>query len=184
MSRRTLITRRSLLAASGTTLAAGTPLALAACGETEEETEDVSPARQAELMNQVLPQQLAVLDIARTVPGNAPNAVDGVAAAEVNLRDRSTQALEAAITDLDGTPNETAADTVGAESPTEGLARQLETSIAASQEAYAELPPEHRLPILRAIIEDAAALAALREVLGEEPAPDAFVMGPPSGDDT
>jgi hypothetical protein len=174
------LTRRSLLAASGATLAAGTPLAVAACGETESEDEDVSPERQAELMNQVLPQELAVLDAADAVRGNAPAAAAATAAALADLRDRSTQALDQAITDLEGTPDDQAAEQVGGESPTEALARQLETSIAASEEAIGELPPEHRLPILRAVIEDAAALAALRDALGEEPAPDAFVMGPPA----
>ena len=48
-----------MLAASGATLAAGAPVALAACGT--EEDEDVSPEREAELLNVVLAQQLAVV---------------------------------------------------------------------------------------------------------------------------
>ena len=85
-----------------------------------------------------------------------------------------------AITDLGGTPSAEPAELVGAESPVEGLARQLETSIAASLDAIGELSPEQREPVHTAIVEDAGVLAELRVVLGEDPAPDAFVMGPPA----
>ena len=98
-------------------------------------------------------------------------------------RDRSTQSLAVEIKDLDGNPTEEAVDLVGAESAAEGLARQLEASIAASLEAIGELAPERRVPVHQTITEDAAVLAAIRSVLGEEIAPDAFVMGPPSSNE-
>jgi hypothetical protein len=176
------LTRRRLLAASGATLAAGAPAALAACGDTEDEPEDASPARQAELLNAVRSQQLAVVDAAQQASGNAPAAAAGVATALRDLRERSSQALDGAVSDLEGTPTDDPVGLVGGESPVEGLALQLETSIAAGEEAIGQLPSEQRLPVQRAIIEDAAALAALRVVLGEDPAPDAFVMGPPEDD--
>jgi hypothetical protein len=171
-----------VLATSGVALAAGAPAVLAACG-TEEETEEVSPEREAELLNAVLAQQLAVLEAARALGQlDSVAAVGGVAASLRNLRDRSTQALDGAITDLGGEPTSEPVELVEAESAVEGLARQLETSIAASLDAIGELSPEQREPVHTAIVEDAGALAELRLVLGEEPAPDAFVMGPPAGD--
>jgi hypothetical protein len=172
------LSRRRLLAASGATLAAGAPVALAACGSDEDE--DVSPSREAELLNTVLAQQLAVLDAAREASSNAPRPAVATAARLTNLRDRSSQALESAISDLGGTPTPEPVELAAAESPVEGLARQLETSIAASLEAIGELSPEQSGPVHDAIVEDAGALAELRVVLGEDPAPDAFVMGPPA----
>ena len=168
-----------MLAASGATLAAGAPVALAACGT--EEDEDVSPEREAELLNVVLAQQLAVLEAARTLnPADATAGLGGAIDELVRQRGDSTQALDAAITDLSGTPVTDPAELVGAESAVEGLARQLEASIAASLDAIGELSPEQREPVHTAIVEDAGALAELRVVLGEDPAPDAFVMGPPA----
>jgi hypothetical protein len=172
------ISRRRLLAASGATLAAGAPVALAACGSDEDE--DVSSEREAELLNSVLAQQLAVMDAAREASSGAPQAAVKAAAQLTNLRDRSSQALETAISDLGGAPTSEPAELASAESPVEGLARQLETSIAASLTAIGELSPEQSEPVHNAIVEDAGALAEVRIVLGEEPAPDAFVMGPPA----
>ena len=166
-----------MLAASGATLAAGAPVALAACGT--EEDEDVSPAREAELLNVVLAQQLAVIEATRSAASGKPGGNQAVLNIQKARLD-STGALEGAITDLGGTPVTEPVELVGAESAVEGLARQLETSIAASLDAIGELSPEQREPVHAAIVEDAAALAELRVVLGEDPAPDAFVMGPPS----
>lgn len=174
----TKLSRRGLLVASGATLAAGSSAALGACGAVEED-EAASPAREAELLNEVLAQQLGVIDAAGAVEGNAPALASATSATLRELRDRSARELEAAISDLDGTATSEPADTAGGESPTEGLARRLEVSIAASIEAIGEIAPERRGAVHRAITEDAAALAALRSVLGEEIAPDAFVMGPP-----
>ena len=95
----------------------------------------------------------------------------------IDLRKQSAQQLERVIDDLGGTAVDEGVGIVGAESPTEGVARQLEQAIAVSLEAIGEVTPETRLPVHRAIVEDAAALAAIRSVLGEEIAPDAFVLG-------
>jgi hypothetical protein len=173
------ISRRRLLAASGVTLAAGAPVALAACGA--EEDEDVSPEREAELLNVVLAQQLAITDAtAEALRANPPEELRRPLGRLIDLREQTAQDLESAISDLGGQPVDTGAELVGAESPVEGLARQLEASIAASLGAIGELSPEQRAPVHDAIVEDATALAELRVVLGEDPAPDAFVMGPPS----
>ena len=174
------LTRRQLLAASGATLAAGAPAVLAACGSADED-DDVTPAEEAELLNAVLEQQRGVQDaLARAVGGNVPTELEEPLQQLVDLREQSTQDLERTIADLDAEPVGEAVALAGAESPAEGVARQLEVSIAASLEAIGELAPERRVPVHRAITEDAAALAAIRSVLGEEVAPDAFVMGPPS----
>ncbi len=174
-----VLSRRRLLAASGATLAAGAPAVLAACGSSDED-EDVTPAEEAELLNAVLAQQLAVASAA----GEASKASPGEVRQSIKLfardRDSSAQALAVEVGDLGGTPTEEAVDLIGAESAVEGLARQLETSIAASLAAIGELAPERRAPVHQAIVEDAALLAAIRSVLGEEIAPDSFVMGPPS----
>ena len=174
------ISRRRLLALSGTTLAAGAPAALAACG-TVESTEDVSESEQADLLNQVLPQQLAVAEAAKQASKSAPAPARATAQALFEERSKSAKALQTEISDLGGTATSDPADLVGGESAVEGLARQLEASIAATLEPLGELPPERRQPVHRAIVQDAAALATVRDTLGEEPAPDAFVMGPPSG---
>jgi len=169
-----------MLAASGATLAAGAPVALAACGA--EEDEDASPEREAELLNVVLAQQLAVVEAAREavdIGRRQEQDANSIFGHSVE-RQKSARALETAITDLGGTPVTEPAELVGAESAAEGLARQLETSIAASLDAIGELSPEQREPVHTAIVEDAGLLAELRVVLGEDPAPDAFVMGPPA----
>ena len=170
-----------MLAASGATLAVGAPAALAACGDAEDD-EDVSSEREAELLNQVLAEQLAVVEAADAASSNAPGEIRPVIDRLNTMRQQSARALENTIGDLDASPAE-AADLVGAESPTEGLARQLEQSIAVSLEAIGEVTPETRLPVHRAIVEDAAALAAIRNTLGEEIAPDAFVLGAPAGEE-
>ena len=169
-----------MLAASGATLAVGAPVALAACG-TDEEEDEVTPEREAELLNAILAQQLAVTNaIAAAIGGNTPGALRRPLGELIDAREASGQALEQEISKLGGTAVDEAAELVGGESPTEGVARQLEAAIAASLDAIGELSPEQRQPVHDAIVEDAAALAALRLVLGEEPAPDAFVMGPPT----
>ena len=174
------LSRRRLLAASGATLAAGAPAALAACG-TATDDEDLSPEREAELLNEVLAQQLAVRDAAEQALQSAPGSVKE---SIFTLRENSAASiteLETLITDLGGTPTDEPAPSASqAESEVEGLGGQLESSIAATLEAIRELSPEPREPVYTAITEDAAALAAIRDTLGEEIAPDAFVMGPPA----
>jgi hypothetical protein len=176
------LSRRRLLAASGATLAAGAPAAFAACGTTEEEDEadEVSPAREAELLNAVIAQQLGVARAAAEALRAAPDEIKQPIARLHDRRGRSVRDLNTTVTDLGGEPTAEATELVGAESAVEGLARQLETSIGASLDAIGELTPEPRQAVHRAITEDAATLAAIRDVLGEEPAPDAFVFGPPA----
>lgn len=171
------VSRRRLLAASGATLAAGAPAVLAACGTEDEE--DVSPEREAELLNDVLAQQLAVIAAVDPASSNAPGQLQPIFDRLNTIRQMSARVLENTIRDQDATPTDKPAAAVGGESPTEGVARQLEHSIAGSLAAIGELTPQTRLPVHQAIVEDAETLAAIRDTLGEEIAPDAFVMGPP-----
>ena len=153
---------------------------LAACGATTEEDE-TSSEEQAAALNEVLAQQLAVLDAARAAAKGAPEQASAAIATLVNLRDRSAQALAATIGDVGGSATKEAAEQAAqAESAVEGLARQLEASVAATLAAVGDLASEQRQPVQRAIVEDAATLAVLRATLGEDPAPDAFVLGPPA----
>lgn len=175
------LSRRRLLAASGAALAVGAPAALAACGTAEDEDEDVSPEREAELLNVVLAQQLAVVEALDQASSSAPNELRGSVVRLHRTRQQSSSGLEKTISDLGGTPTDQPAESASqAESAVEGLGDQLEASIAATLDAIGELLPNTRQPVHRAIAEDAAVLAAIRDTLGEEPAPDAFVMGPPA----
>lgn len=172
------LSRRRLLALTGGTAAAGSSAFLAACGAVAEEDE-VSPEQQAAALNEVLAQQLAVSAAATAVKRSVPPEQAGAAsAALLNLRDRSIKDLRKAIGELGGGATaEPAPRAAQAESPVEGLARQLEASLGACTRAIGDLAPERRQPVQGAIAEDAATLAVMRSVLGEHVAPDAFVLG-------
>jgi len=170
--------RRRLLVASSATLAAGAPLAMTACGAAEE-ADTSSPEREAELLNEVLAGQLAVVEALQAATGGAPKKTQAVILSLFAKRQKSTKGLGALIRELDGTPTEAAAESIAAESAVEAATRQLEASIATSLDAIGELTTDaYRQAVHRAITEDAATLAALRDTLGEDPAPEAFVMGP------
>ncbi len=172
------ITRRRLLVASSATLAAGAPLALAAC-ERSDDDDVSSPAREAQLLDEVLAGQLAVLAAIEPTANSAPQPAATILPELEALRRDSVAALGAYITELDEVPTDEPAALVTAESPTEGAARQVEESIAVALAAIGELTSDpYRVAVHRAISEDAAALAVLRDVLGEDASPDAFVMGP------
>ncbi len=171
------MTRRRMLGASG--VAIGSPLLLSACGTTSEE-EARSEANDPDLLNAVLAQHLAVLD-ASSALGDAPEPARQAADVLTTAREDSTGELEAFVSEREGEATTEPAEAASAESPTEGLALQLEDSIEASLEAIGDLSsPAYRQAVHRFITEDAAALAALRSVTGEEIAPDAFVFGAPT----
>ncbi len=173
------MSRRRLLVASSATLAAGAPLALAACGTAEDEADSTAPEREAELLGEVLAGQLAVVQAADLASSNAPRQAQPALDRINTLRQQSSRALARSIAELEGEPTREPAAIIGAESAVEGAARQLEASIATSLDAIGELTTDaYRQAVHRTITEDAAALAALRDVLGEDPSPDAFVMGP------
>lgn len=169
-----------MLALSGGTLAAGSTAVLAACGSAVEE-EEASPAEDAALLNEVLAQQLGVIDAIEAGLSSLPMRTVRQPSFALRVeRIRSSQALAKAIGELGGSATqEPAPRAAQAESAVEGVARQLEASIAGTLEALGELSAEQRATVQRAITEDAALLAVLRAELGEEPAPDAFVLGPP-----
>lgn len=173
------MTRRRMLAASGA--AAGSPLFLAACGQTSAPDDERSEENDPDLLNAVLEQHLAVSDLAKAA-GDGPLA-DVTAELESQRKDSISQ-LEGFVTDRDGEPAGEPADPAQAESATEALVLQLEDSIAASLDAIGDLSsPSYRQAVHRFITEDAAALAALRSETGGDVAPDAFVFGAPAADE-
>ncbi|MDQ3758706.1 MAG: hypothetical protein M3331_01995 [Actinomycetota bacterium] len=169
------MSRRRMVVASGA--AVGVPLVLAACGTTSEEDER-SEANDPELLNAVLAQHLAILEATQGIPTEDPAAV----ASEqlMSARRDSVSDLEAFVAERDGEATTEPAETAQAESRTEALALQLQDSIEASLEVIGDLSsPAYRQAVHRFITEDAAALAALRSVTGDDVAPDAFVFGAP-----
>jgi len=173
----THMNRRRMVVASGAAIAA--PLALAACGTTSEK-DARSGSNDPDLLNAVLAHHLAVLDAAGALKDAAEPALDaaGVIAA---ARDDSVAELEAFIGESGGEATTEPAETAQAESQVEGLALQLEDSIEASLEVIGDVSDAaYRQSVHRFITEDAAALAALHSVTGDEIVPDAFVFGPPT----
>lgn len=175
------ITRRRFIAASGTAVAA--PLALGACGA--DEPGDATPAENADALNLALAAQLATADIARTAVGTSPPAEAIPTLERLGLQRRESIAqIEAFIDEAGGEPTTEPDDVEAAESPVEAVVRQLERAIAAELDAVGELSVNpYRQAVQRHVVEDAAALAHLRSILGEDPAPDAFVFGPPARDE-
>lgn len=165
-----------MVAATGA--AVGAPFGLAACGS-ESEEDARSDANDPELIAAVLEQHLAVTAILAAIEG-AEETVVAVANTLDEARKASIAELEEILAGTDAEPTE-APETATGESVAEALARQLEQSIEASLEVIGNISvPAQRQAVHRFITEDAAALAAIRSVLGEEIAPDAFVFGAPS----
>lgn len=165
-----------MIAASGA--AVGAPLVLAACGETTDADDARSEDNDPDLLNAILEQHLAVEELTKAAgDGPLPEVTDELAA----QRKDSISQLESFVSERDGEATTEAADAAQAESATEALILQLETSIAASLDSIGELSsPAYRQAVHRFVTEDAAAVAALRSETGEEVAPDAFVFGAPA----
>ncbi len=166
-----------MLAASGAAVAA--PAFLAACGQAPDGDDDRSEADDPGLLNAILVQHLAVLELADAAKdGPSPEVTDQLAAE----REDSISTLEGFISDRDGKASTDPADAAEAESATEALVIQLEDSIEASLASIGELSsPAYRQAVHRFITQDAAAVAALRSQTGGDVAPDAFVFGAPAG---
>jgi hypothetical protein len=169
------ITRRRLLASSTAGLAGtGAIAVLSACGSEEEEP---SAERDVELLNEALEAQAIVAELYRTAGGLAGPDAEAIATfrkeAETQL-DRLSDSIEGA----GGTPSEAVGDAPEAESPLEALSLALDDAIAAYRDAVGELSTsELRATVLELDAADAAQLAAVRGLMGEEQAPVAFVTG-------
>jgi len=165
-----------MVAVSGAVI--GSPLALAACGTTSEEDQR-SEANDPDLLNAVLAQHLAVLEATQGIDVTEDPGI--IASAELMpARRESIQQLEAFVAERDGEATTEPAEAAQAESRTEALALQLRDSIEASLEVIGDLSsPAYRQAVHRFLTEDAAALAALRSITGDDVAPDAFVFGAP-----
>jgi hypothetical protein len=169
------ITRRRLFAVSGAGLAgAGATAVLSACGTEEEEP---SAERDVELLNTVLAAQGTVATMYEELPaaagpgGETLDVFGEEAAAQV---ERLTTAIEGA----GGTPTDADESPPEGESATEALAQAVRLAIAACHDAAGELStPELNATVLELVAVDAAQLAALRGLLGEQQAREAFVTG-------
>jgi len=166
-----------MVAASSATV--GAPLVLAACGGADE-LEERSGANDPDLLNAILAQHLAVEEAAGQINDTVEPAVSA-AAGLIRVRTDSIALLEGFIAEQDATATTEPTELTEAESPPEGLALQLQDSIDTSLEAIGSLSAAaYRQAVHHFITEDAAALAAVRSVLGGEIVPDAFVFGAPA----
>jgi hypothetical protein len=169
------LTRRRLFAASGAGLAGGGAIAaLSACGESIEEP---STERDVELLNAALAAEATVAGMYEDLPATAgPDAEVFDAFAEQAAS--QVEQLTSAIEDAGGTPSEGNGSPPEAESAVEALALALNPAIAAYHEAAGDLStPELNRLILELMAANAAQLAALRGILGEQQAPEPFVTG-------
>jgi hypothetical protein len=169
------ITRRRLLASSGAGLAgAGAVTLLAACGTDEEEP---SAERDAELLNTALEAQTTVSQLygdAEGLAGPDAQAIDAFGKEADDQLRRLRESIEGA----GGTPSDTAAEAPQAESPLEAIALALTNAIGAYRAAVGDLSTSSlRATVLELGATDAAQLAAVRGLLGEDQAPVAFVTG-------
>jgi hypothetical protein len=169
------ITRRRLFAASGAGLAgSGAVAALSACGESVEEP---SAERDAELLNAALTAEATVAGMYEGLPATAgPDAevFDAFAEQAASQVERLTRAIE----DAGGTPSEGNGSPPEAESAVEALTLALNPAIAAYHEAAGDLStPELNRLVLELTAANAAQLAALRGILGEQQTPAPFVTG-------
>jgi hypothetical protein len=169
------ITRRRLFAASGAGLAGSSAIAvLSACGSEEEEP---SAERDVELLNAALAAEATVSGMYEDLPAPAgPDAevFDAFAEQSATQVERLTRAIE----DAGGTPSEGNGSPPEAESAVEALTLALNPAIAAYHEAAGDLStPELNRLVLELMAADAARLAALRGILGDDQAPAPFVTG-------
>jgi hypothetical protein len=169
------ITRRRLLATSGAGLAGtGAVTLLAACGTDEEEP---SAERDVELLNTALEAELAVADLYRSPPSLSMEGAEAATSFGAEAK-RQVQQLTEAIEAAGGTPSESAQEVPQAESVIEAGALALNSAIAAYHSAAGALStPELNRMVIEFVTANAAEVAALRGVLGEDQAPQAFLTG-------
>jgi hypothetical protein len=171
------ITRRRLFAVSGAGLAGGGAAAvLSACGTEEEEP---SAERDVELLNAVVAAQASVAELYKTALAQR---LESDADAAIEAFDfeagRQLARVREAIQGAGGTPADADENPPEAESVVEALTVALRLAIAACHDAAGELStPELNRTVLELVATDAAQLAALRGLLGEEQAREPFVTG-------
>jgi len=174
------ITRRRLIAtAGGGVAAAGAGTVLAACGG------DGRPERTAErdagLLQAALTAEATlsgVYDLA-TEQALAPQVAAAVTAFGEQSREH-VALLSSQIEEAGGAADDSAGPLPAGESVVEAIRVGIEESIAASHDVVGELSTiEARHAVYRVMVADAAQLAAIRGVLGEQQVPVAFVTGAP-----
>lgn len=170
------ITRRRLLATTGAGIAGGGAAVLSACGS---DADEPSAERDVELLQAALDAEGAVARLYELAAGQRLDreAADAVAAfgsqASAQLK-RLTDAIESA----GGEPAKPGGSPAAAESVVEAIALALDEAIAAYHSAVGKLSTvELRRTAFELMNADAAQLAAIRGLLGEEQAPEPFVTG-------
>lgn len=171
-------TRRHLLQTSGAGLAAGgAATVLAACGG------DGRPERTSERDVELLQEALraeATLAAAYAIASEQQlgGQVTAAVNAFVNQSGEHMTLLARQIEEAGGTPDDAPGDPPAAESAVESVRAAIEESIAAGHRAVGGLDSaDARHAVYRVITGDAAQLAAVRGILGEQQVPVAFVTG-------
>ena len=167
-------TRRHLITASA---AGGAAAALAACGG--DDSPEPSAERDTELLQQALDAQATLLGVTRfaetqRLAGRIGAAVALFAEQAADHVDEISTLIE----DAGGEALVEESEAPDAESAVEAIAIALEDAVAAGHDIVADLSTvDSRRTIYAVIADDAAQLAAVRGVLGEDQAPVAFVTG-------
>lgn len=174
------ITRRRLITTSSAGLtAAGTAVALGACGT--DGREEPSAERDVELLARPLAAAATLRSLYETATEQALEPeVEDAARAFGEQAGEHVSVLSEAIEEAGGTPADPDPDPPAAESAVEAIRIALEGAIAAGHAVVGELASESaQRSVYEVLIGDAAQLAAIRGVLGEQQVPEAFVTGSP-----
>lgn len=168
--------RRAFLALSGAGLAAGAGGALSACGSDEEEP---SAERDVELLNAALAAESNLASAYENARGQELESdADDAVAAFAQRAGGQVRRLRTAISDAGGTQTEAATSPPEGESALEAVAAAASAAVTAYRSAVGRLStPELRRTVLELMAADAAQLAVVRGLLGEEQVPHAFVTG-------
>jgi hypothetical protein len=174
------ITRRRLVTTSGAGLAAGGAAALiSACGGDGREAP--SAQRDAELLQRPLAAEATLSALYRRAqrqPLDPPvgEAMEAFGTQASGHERQLARQIEAA----GGTPGDPDTDPPAAESVVEAIRIALDDAIAAAHGIVGDLSsPPARRTVYEVMTADAAQLAAVRGVLGEEQVPTSFVTGGP-----
>jgi Ferritin-like domain len=170
------ITRRRLLASAGAGVAGAGAATLAACGS---DVDEPSSERDVELLQPALAAERSVANLyglaaEQRLEPEVTEAVEAFGKQATSHVDRLAEAIESA----GGEAAEPSGSPEGAESVVEAIALALDEAIGAYDAAVGELSTvELRRTVFELMTSDAAQLAAMTGVLGEDQAPDAFVTG-------
>ena len=182
------LSRRRLLRVSAAGVAAGSGLLVAGCGDDTKSpfaatAPDESDDADVEILNFALDLELEAVAAYKAAAGALAGAALSAAKLFLEQEQEHADALAAAIKDADGTPNRPKRSYEFARLPSRPAALRFATDLEnRAIAAYIDALPKLGRGDLRATVasilaNEAQHLAVLRDVLGEDPAPDAFVTG-------